>query len=70
LAWLIDIQREQIWLWQGEELPIVYAGHDIFPRLARLLNIDVAAVIDMTQQHQYLVRSDTDLRFRKTEELL
>jgi Uma2 family endonuclease len=50
LAWLIDIQREQIWVWRAEELPIVYAGVDILPVLAGLPNIDVAAVIAMTQQ--------------------
>jgi Uma2 family endonuclease len=50
LAWLIDIQREQIWVWQAEELPIVYAGNDILPRLAGFPNIGVAAVIAMTQQ--------------------
>jgi Uma2 family endonuclease len=26
LAWLIDIQRQQIWVWQAEELPTVYAN--------------------------------------------
>jgi Uma2 family endonuclease len=50
LAWLIDIRREQIWVLQAEELPIVFAGHDILPRLVGLPNIDVAAVIAMTQQ--------------------
>jgi Uma2 family endonuclease len=50
LAWLIDIQREQIWVWQAEELPMVYAGNDILPRLAGLPNIDVATVIALTQQ--------------------
>jgi hypothetical protein len=50
LAWLIDIQREQIWVWQAEELLLVYAANDILPRLAGLPNIGVAAVIAMTQQ--------------------
>jgi Uma2 family endonuclease len=31
LAWLIDIQRQQIWVWQAEELPIVYTGNDVLP---------------------------------------
>ncbi len=50
LAWLIDIQREQIWVWQAAELPIVYAGTNILPRLPGLPNLDVATVIAMTQQ--------------------
>jgi Uma2 family endonuclease len=50
LAWLIDIQRQQIWVWQAEELPIVYAGIDILPGLLDLPHITVAAVIAMTQQ--------------------
>jgi Uma2 family endonuclease len=50
LAWLIDIQREQIWVWQAEELPIVYAGNDILPRLTGFPEINVVTVIAMTQQ--------------------
>lgn len=50
LAWLVDIQREQIWVWQAEELPMVYAGNDILPGLMGLPNTDVTAVIAMTQQ--------------------
>jgi Uma2 family endonuclease len=49
LAWLVDIQREQIWVWQAEELPMVYAGTDILPGLAGLPTINVAAIIAMTQ---------------------
>ena len=50
LAWLIDIQREQIWVWQADELPIVYAGTDILPGLAGLPTINVATIIALTQQ--------------------
>jgi Uma2 family endonuclease len=50
LAWLIDIQREQIWVWQAEELPIVYAGSDILPVLSGLPNINATAVIALTHQ--------------------
>jgi hypothetical protein len=46
----IVIQREQIWVWQVEELPMVYAGNDILPGLTGLPDIDVATVIAMTQQ--------------------
>jgi Uma2 family endonuclease len=49
LAWLIDIQRQQVWVWQAEELPIVYAGSDILPGLIGLPNTNVADIIAMTQ---------------------
>jgi Uma2 family endonuclease len=49
LAWLIDIQREQIWVWQADELPIVYAGTDILPGLAGLPATNVSTIIAMTQ---------------------
>jgi Uma2 family endonuclease len=50
LAWLIDIQRQRIWVWQAEELPIVYTGTDILPGLAGLPSLSVAAVIALAQQ--------------------
>ena len=50
LAWLVDIQREQIWVWQTDELPIVYASTNILPGLAGLPTISVAAVMALTQQ--------------------
>ncbi len=33
LAWLVDIQRQQIWVWENQELPLVYAGGDTLPVL-------------------------------------
>jgi Uma2 family endonuclease len=50
LAWLIDIQRQQIWVWQAEELPIVYANTDRLPILANLTPLTVDRVIAMTTQ--------------------
>lgn len=50
LAWLIDIQRQQIWVWQGQDLPIIYAETEILPILGNLPDLTVAAVIAMTQQ--------------------
>jgi Uma2 family endonuclease len=50
LAWLIDIQRQQIWVWQTEELPMVYTNTDILPGLPELSSIDVATVIALTRQ--------------------
>ncbi|NET61667.1 MAG: Uma2 family endonuclease [Symploca sp. SIO2E6] len=50
LAWLIDIQRQQIWVWENEELPIVYANTDILPTLGNISDLTVEAVIAMTKQ--------------------
>ena len=50
LAWLIDSQRQQVWVWQGEELPIVYAGDDLLPTLGNLPDLSVRAVMAMTLQ--------------------
>jgi Uma2 family endonuclease len=50
LAWIIDIQRQQIWVWQAKELPIVYAGNDILPILSRFPSINTSAVVALTHQ--------------------
>ncbi len=50
LAWLIDIQRQQIWVWQAQELPMIYAGNDTLPTLNNIAGLTVDAVIAMTQQ--------------------
>lgn len=50
LAWLIDIQRQQIWVWQHQELPLIYAGTDQLPTLADIADLTVETVIAMTQQ--------------------
>lgn len=50
LAWLIDSQRQQVWVWQGEELPVVYAGDDLLPTLGNLQDLSVKAVMAMTLQ--------------------
>jgi Uma2 family endonuclease len=52
LVWLIDIQRQQIWVWQAEELPIVYAGDDILPVLSGLPSINANVVIALTHQRR------------------
>jgi len=49
LAWLIDIQRKQIWVWEYSELPLVYSGTDILPTLGNISNLTVEIVIAMTQ---------------------
>lgn len=50
LAWLIDIQRKQIWVWEKQELPLIYAGADLLPTLDNLSAFTVETVIAMTQQ--------------------
>ena len=50
LAWLIDIQRQQIWVWQGQELPIIYAETEQLPTLGNIQVLTVNIVIAMTQQ--------------------
>ena len=50
LAWLIDIQRRQIWVWENQELPMVYGGSDTLLTLDNICNLTVEAVMAMTQQ--------------------
>ncbi len=49
LAWLIDITRQQVWVWVGDELPVVLSGDDILPTLGELpLTVNMA--IAMTKR--------------------
>lgn len=50
LAWLIDITRQQIWVWQGDDLPSIYSGEDILPTLGELPELTVNAVMAMTRR--------------------
>jgi Uma2 family endonuclease len=50
LAWLIDLQKKQIWVWENQELPLIYADNDILPSLGNILELTVANVMAMTQQ--------------------
>ncbi|MDJ0730311.1 MAG: Uma2 family endonuclease [Crocosphaera sp.] len=50
LAWLIDIQRQQIWVWDRQELPLIFTGDEIPPTLDNLLDLTVENIIAMTQQ--------------------
>ncbi|MEL7143098.1 MAG: Uma2 family endonuclease [Cyanobacteria bacterium J06643_4] len=49
-AWLIDIQLKQIWVWQAQGLPLIYAGIDLLPALGNLSDLTVAAVMQLTQR--------------------
>jgi Uma2 family endonuclease len=50
LAWLIDPARQQIWVWQGDDLPRVSSGADILPHLGTLPELTVNAVMAMTRR--------------------
>lgn len=50
LTWLIDIQRQQIWVWEHQELPLIYSGTDTLPTLDNISNLTVELIITMTQQ--------------------
>lgn len=50
LAWLIDIQRQQVWVWQAQDLPLIYAEAEALPTLNNLLSLTVRDVIAMTTQ--------------------
>ncbi len=50
LAWLIDIQQQQIWVWQGAELPRIYAGSDRLPTLDIFDDLTVDGMIAIAHQ--------------------
>ncbi|MEZ2236980.1 Uma2 family endonuclease [Microcoleus sp.] len=50
LAWLIDLSHQQVWVWQGEELPIICSGADILPVLGILPELTVDAVMAMIRR--------------------
>lgn len=50
LAWLIDITRQQIWVWQGDDLPNIFSGADILPSLSDVPALSVNAVMAMTDR--------------------
>ena len=50
LAWLIDIQRKRIWVWEHSELPLIYSGTDRLPTLGNISDLTVEMVIAMTKQ--------------------
>lgn len=50
LAWLIDLQRQQIWVWQGPDLPNIFSGTAMLPTIGSIRGFTVEAVIAMTRQ--------------------
>ena len=50
LAWLIDIQRSQVWVWQGQELPMIYSEADLLPAIGNISEWTVDSVIELAQR--------------------
>jgi len=50
LAWLIDLSRQQVWVWQGDNLPLVFSGLDVLPTLVALPDLTVNTLMAMTKQ--------------------
>ncbi|MDY7016579.1 MAG: Uma2 family endonuclease [Cyanobacteriota bacterium] len=52
LAWLIDIIRQQIWVWQGDNLPCIYSDADALPTLGNVPVLTVREVMAMTAKNK------------------
>ncbi len=50
LAWLIDIKYEQVWVWQGDSLPIIYSGDDVLPDCSLGLDLTVNTLVSMASK--------------------
>jgi Uma2 family endonuclease len=50
LAWLIDLQRQQVWAWQGPDLPMIYAGSELLPTIGDIPGFAVGTVMAMARQ--------------------
>jgi Uma2 family endonuclease len=45
LAWLIDLQRQQVWVWPGQDLPMIYAGTELLPTVGAIPGFVVETVM-------------------------
>ena len=50
LAWLIDIDHQQVWVWQGDNLPTIFSSEMSLPMLGDLPELTVDGAIAMTRQ--------------------
>ena len=41
LAWLIDMARQQVWVWQGDDLPRICSTEDPLPNLGQIPELTV-----------------------------
>ncbi len=48
LAWLIDLARQQVWVWQGDDLPMILSGAEMLPSLGDMPGLTVGDVVGMT----------------------
>ncbi|AFY59621.1 Uma2 family endonuclease [Synechococcus sp. PCC 6312] len=48
LAWLIDLQKKQVWVWQGKSLPLIYADQQVLPTLIGVPGLAVVTLMEMT----------------------
>lgn len=51
---MIDIQQTQIWVWEHQDLSLIYAGTNTLPTLAGIPPFTVNGVMAMTQQRTTL----------------
>ena len=47
LAWLIDMTREQVWVWEGDNLPRICSRDDGLPYLGEIPSLTVKRVMAM-----------------------
>jgi len=52
LAWLIDITRQQVWVWVKDNLPLIYSVEDVLPTLGKLPELTVKMVMAMTSRQK------------------
>jgi len=52
LAWLIDITRQQVWVWVKDNLPFIYSVEDVLPTLGKLPDLTVKMVMAMTSRQK------------------
>ena len=51
-AWLIDLDRQQIWVWAGDDLPNIYTGGDRLPMPGFDLSLTAADIFALAHQRR------------------
>ncbi len=52
LAWVIDLDRQQIWVWEGDDLPNIYTGGDRLPMPGFDLSLTAAEIFALAHQRR------------------